>query len=88
MISWLTCAISRERIVVNTMLKRMMPMNSPAMRTIIAISLLGTASSSTHWVIFGMNSAATLAIALKSSARIILYLCLPMYAPARFKCFH
>ena len=88
MISWLTCAIRRERIVVNTMLSSMMPTNRPAIRPIIAISLFGTASSSTHWVIFGMNSAATLAIALSSRARIILYLCLPMYAPARFKCLH
>ena len=78
----------RERTVVNTMLMRMMPTNMAAMRPINAVSLLGTASSSTHWVSLGMNSEATLASALSTSAAIIWNLWRPMYAPARLRCFH
>ena len=88
MISWLTCAMSRERIVVNTMLSRMMPTKIAAIRPIMATSLFGTASSSTHSVIFGMNSVATVASALSASDRSILPLWRPMYTPARFRCFH
>ena len=70
MIRWLTCAIMRERIVVKTMLRAITPTNITAIRPIMPVSPAGTASSSTHCVILGIYRVDTLAIALKSRARI------------------
>ena len=56
MISWLTCAIIRERIVVKVMLSAMTPTNSSAIRPIPAVSPAGTATSSNHRVIRGIKS--------------------------------
>ena len=86
MIRWLTWAIIRERMVVNTIPRAMIPTKRSAIRPIMAVSLFGTASSSTHWVILGIKREATLAMALSSSAASILYLCRAMYLPARFRC--
>ena len=88
MICWLTCTIIRLRIVFSAIPSAMIPTKVSARRPIMAVSPLGTASSSTHWVILGMNRVAALARALITRAAIILYLCRAMYLPARFKCFH
>ena len=78
MISWLTWAMMRERTVVNRMLSRITPTKSMAILPIMATSAAGTATSSTHSVIFGMLREATLASADRHSAQIICTLCLPM----------
>ena len=88
MICWLTFTIILLRIVFITIPSTMIPTKVSASLPIIAVSLLGTASSSTHCVIFGMYRAAMLATPLSSSASSILYLCLPTYFPAIFRWLH
>ena len=62
-------------MTVKMMLIRMMPTKARAILPSMAVSPAGTATSSTHWVILGMNSTATLARALRMKAVSILPRC-------------